>query len=191
MGAIDDVDQRSDDICYLRRRRAALLRCGAPPDGKNPLMSRELAYAGHDGVEGHYMRGLPIGLVPLSLGLLVVDVDTYDEKNRKFAKHWLAKLPPPLADIPTPSGGRHLYYCLPGPTHINLGLRNSGLFDRKRWRYGDVLCAGSHVLLYDVRALVESLQAENLPRLTSLERQIYQHLPDLRDGDYPNMETLQ
>ena len=168
------TDANSVDILW--HRGATLMICGAGRKGKNPLLPREKAYAGEDiGAAAHYRRqGGPIGLVPFSLGLLVVDVDTYTPETQRDAAPWLEVLPRPLANLPTQSGGRHLYYGLRKP------LPKAELLGPKRWRFGDIICAKRHVVLYSPQTLLECLQAEDRPPAVWLGEILHQ-LPGVKD----------
>ena len=87
--------------------------------------------------------GQKLGLVPGSLGLIVIDIDKKsgalpaDEVTAIEAKFGTA-----LANVETPSGGRHLFY-----------RSAEDHFGNKKWRSGDIRHSTGYVALYDIGAV--------------------------------------
>lgn len=90
---------------------------------------------------------LLLGHVPYRAGLLVVDVDT---DRGKPVWWWCeeveASLGPPLCEVPTHSGGLHLYYRCDRP------VGNSS------WAGGEIRCAKGYVVLWDEDAVLAALE---------------------------------
>ena len=98
-----------------------------------------------------------VGLVPASVGLVVVDVDASpahprdkanDKAHRTVARvaAVLETLGPALTTVPSPSGGTHLFYK--GTTHEG----------NIKWAYGDVRGTKGHAVLYDPAATLKAAQ---------------------------------
>lgn len=126
------------------------------------------------------VNGGRIGLVPASVGLLVVDIDSYKTPSRmdgSAIQRARAGLPVPPETIPTPRGGSHLYFAYTGPEFL----------PDHTWTYGDVRSAGGYVVIYDWEATLRSARAATQPggpdigRITIAQLET---LPDLRVGSY-------
>ena len=169
-------------VAALHGMGATLLRSGFGWNKKGPLLSEPAAYAGEDPIDLVLRRaelGGMVGLVPISLGLLVVDCDTYTDLKREAAAPILWRLPEPMADLATPGGGRHLYFRLPS---VTLGAPGP-----MRWEFGDVRSGAGHVNLYDPVGLVEALRRHPAMYLEDLS-QVLGKLPNLKGGGYPGEE---
>ena len=97
------------------------------------------------------------GLVPSSVSMAVIDLDTDESPVDESYPLVEEKLGTPACTVETPSGGLHLYYLFDQkyPEHVN----NAAIFiDEKR--IGDVRATNGYVLLYDAEAVVKALEAE-------------------------------
>ena len=81
-----------------------------------------------------------LGLVPASVGLVVVDVDIHDAPVDTGRAAAVAALGEPLSECSSPSGGAHLFYKSP-----TANVSNS------KWRYGDVRGSKGYVVLLATR----------------------------------------
>ena len=124
---------------------------------KRPMVESWLSGDQEHLVQAHVKTGGLVGLVPGSLGLLVVDVDTAkDSDTTPMADREAAGIDAcgePLARNGTPRGGVHLWYRAPEE-----GARNA------KWKYGDIRCSAGYVVLWEpetaVRALSEAPAAD-------------------------------
>ena len=95
----------------------------------------------------HLAHGGLLGLLPASIGLLVVDID---EAAKDGLANWIDRYPP-LGDIPSQKPGRtHLYYSSGIPYHNrqNFQLRHYGISMEIRSRHG-------FVILWDPEAVAD------------------------------------
>ena len=86
----------------------------------------------------HLAHGGLLGLLPASIGLLVVDID---EAAKDGLANWIDRYPP-LGDIPSQKPGRtHLYYSSGIPYHNRqqFQLRHYGISMEIRSRHGFVI----------------------------------------------------
>ena len=98
-----------------------------------------------------------VGLVPASVGIVVVDVDASlaqphdrpnDKNNRTVARvAWVIEtLGRSLATATSPSGGAHIHY------------KGTGQEGNAKWAFGDIRGTKGHVVLYDPAATLKAAQ---------------------------------
>ena len=95
-------------------------------------------------------EGVNVGLQPGSIGCAVIDIDVPKNKDSDEQKKFVAaeaaaiinQFGPPLADIETPSGGRHLFYKSADEFAGNI-----------KWRSGDFRQSSGYVVMYDIAAV--------------------------------------
>ena len=116
----------------------------------------------------HLASGGLLGLLPASIGLLVVDID---ESDKDGLANWIDRYPP-LGDIPSQKPGRtHLYYSSGIPYHNRnkLQLRRYGISLEIRSRHG-------FVILWDPEAVAEIVaersMAASIRGITRLPRTV-------------------
>ena len=108
-----------------------------------------------------------VGLRPVSVGCVVIDLDPLKGKDGKpvpgfegIIKDELraitAQCGPPLATVKTPSGGRHLFYKSADDMAGNV-----------KWRSGDIRQSSGYIVLYDIPAVCSII--EKLPDAQSLK----------------------
>ena len=106
----------------------------------------------------HLAHGGLLGLLPASIGLLVVDID---EAAKDGLANWIDRYPP-LGDIPSQKPGRtHLYYSSGIPYHNRqqFQLRHYGISMEIRSRHG-------FVILWDVSAAAEIVAERSMAAST-------------------------
>ena len=106
----------------------------------------------------HLAHGGLLGLLPASIGLLVVDID---EAAKDGLANWIDRYPP-LGDIPSQKPGRtHLYYSSGIPYHNRnkLQLRRYGISLEVRSRHG-------FVILWDPEAVAEIVAERSMSSST-------------------------
>ena len=106
----------------------------------------------------HLASGGLLGLLPASIGLLVVDID---EASKDGLANWIDRYPP-LGDIPSQKPGRtHLYYSSGIPYHNRqqFQLRHYGISLEIRSRHG-------FVILWDVSAAAEIVAERSMASST-------------------------
>ena len=106
----------------------------------------------------HLASGGLLGLLPASIGLLVVDID---EAAKDGLANWIDRYPP-LGDIPSQQPGRtHLYYSSGIPYHNRnkLQLRRYGISLEVRSRHG-------FVILWDPEAVAEIVAERSMSNST-------------------------
>ena len=106
----------------------------------------------------HLAHGGLLGLLPASIGLLVVDID---EAAKDGLANWIDRYPP-LGDIPSQKPGRtHLYYSSGIPYHNRqqFQLRHYGISLEIRSRHG-------FVILWDVSAAAEIVAERSMASST-------------------------
>ena len=106
----------------------------------------------------HLASGGLLGLLPASIGLLVVDID---EASKDGLANWIDRYPP-LGDIPSQQPGRtHLYYSSGIPYHNRnkLQLRRYGISLEIRSRHG-------FVILWDPEAVAEIVAERSMSSST-------------------------
>ena len=97
-----------------------------------------------------------MGLVPASVGLVVVDVDSDKERPGDRANDLIKRnvtrynavikiLGPALVMVPSKGGGYHLYY------------KGTGQEGNRKWPYGDIRGAKGYVIMYDPAATLEAV----------------------------------
>ncbi|MCE2423422.1 MAG: primase C-terminal domain-containing protein [Gemmatimonadetes bacterium] len=143
----------AQSVEYLHREGAHLLLVHNSPDPdrhKRPLWRGwqlpELRPTLQQCLE-HLAHGGLLGLLPASIGLLVVDID---ESDKDGLADWISRYPP-LGDVPSQQPGRtHLYYHSNIPFHNRnkFQLRQYGIFMEIRSRHG-------FVVLWDAEAVAE------------------------------------
>ena len=90
---------------------------------------------------------LLIGHVPYAAGLLVVDIDTGKDRPVCYWRDFVVdRLGAPLCEVPTRSGGLHLYYRCDQP----VGNRS--------WEGGEIRCAAGYAVLWDEDAVLAALE---------------------------------
>ena len=100
---------------------------------------------------GYLARYPGLGVMPYSAQLAVVDVDVHDGEPPEAGERVKAAvdaLGEPLAEVLTPSGGRHLFYPNPG------GAKVDGY-----WLYGEILSATHQIVLHDDAAFIAAAKA--------------------------------
>ena len=106
----------------------------------------------------HLASGGLLGLLPASIGLLVVDID---EASKDGLANWIDRYPP-LGDVPSQQPGRtHLYYSSGIPYHNRnkLQLRRYGISLEIRSRHG-------FVILWDPEAVAEIVAERSMSSST-------------------------
>ena len=106
----------------------------------------------------HLAGGGLLGLLPASIGLLVVDID---EASKDGLANWIDRYPP-LGDVPSQQPGRtHLYYSSGIPYHNRnkLQLRRYGISLEIRSRHG-------FVILWDPEAVAEIVAERSMSSST-------------------------
>ena len=95
-----------------------------------------------------------IGIIPASLGLMVIDIDKPKTKGKPLPaneeKAIVEKFGSPLASVETQGGGRHLFYKSADDFVGNV-----------KWRSGDIRQSSGYVVLYDIPAVCSVI--EKLP----------------------------
>ena len=90
-----------------------------------------------------------VGLVPGSVDCIVLDVDMdVSEALREVEEQF----GPPLAEVITQSGGRHLFYPTENPVQ---GQGN------RAWKYGDIRGTNGYVVLWDASVVADGLRDGN------------------------------
>ena len=102
-----------------------------------------------------------IGIIPGSLGLIVIDIDKPKTKGKPLPadeeKAIVEQFWSPLAKVTTPSGGQHLFYK---PAEDFIG--------NAKWRSGDIRHSSGYVVLYNVETVARSLEKrEKAPALSA------------------------
>ena len=95
-------------------------------------------------VKKHLHEGGWLGLIPGSVGLVVVDVDVKGGSLEEGRETALEALGEPLVETRTPGGGVHLYY------------RGSGQEKNGTWLGGDIRGSNGYVVIYDSEALFDA-----------------------------------
>ena len=129
-----------DPLAALAERGAHFVLCGADkrprargwPE-KAPALEAVLRHEG------------PVGVVPASLGCVVIDVD---EGGEQACEGVMKALGRPLAQVPTRrEGGRHLWYR----------SRDAKDIGNRTWRDGDIRGAKGYAILWDAACVAEGL----------------------------------
>ena len=111
----------------------------------------------------------PVGVVPASLGCVVIDVDKGGEAA---ADNVVKLLGQARARIPTRrSGGQHLWYQ----------CRDAEEVGNRAWRHGDIRGAKGYAILWDAESVAEGLADTSRP-LTDLNRADLGRLPAKANG---------
>ena len=107
--------------------------------------------------------GGSVGLIPASVGLIVVDVDTDHQWGAaQLAEHVRERIGAPICEVGTRSGGLHMYYRAPEGAKIgNITWRVDGVGG------GEIRHAAGFVRLYETAAVAAAL--ENLPDYAPVE----------------------
>ena len=105
-----------------------------------------------------------LGVIPSSLGLVVIDVDVHDNGELDDRVRLVRdKLGAELSYCPTPSGGAHLFYKTPEETVAN-----------RTWLFGDVRGSKGFVVIWDdgteLMNAVSRLSNAEAPNLAKLPR---------------------
>ena len=109
-------------------------------------------------VKRHLAADGLLGIIPGKSGLLVVDVDVPPDADRidEDALEALVAEHPPLASIPTPSGGRHLiYHRPPGAEPIGNAKWELGPLQ------GDIRCDRGFVVIWSPQGWQDILDADH------------------------------
>ena len=107
-----------------------------------------------------HQGSLGVGLVPASVGLVVVDVDSDKDqpgaKSNDLVKRNVTRqvtvtkiLGTALVTVPSKNGGHHLHY------------KGTGLEGNKKWPYGDIRGAKGYVILYDPIKTLKAVELAN------------------------------
>ena len=180
--SLDSSDLQIDPFERLEAlldAEAHLLLCRA--EDKHPIESEwEKHPADRARVLAHARGGGLIGLIPGSLGLLVVDVDVdktgTPEARRAQCKTGgeaaLAALGEPLAKHWTRSWGAHLWYRAP-----------EGEVRNQKWDRGDIRGSRGFVVLWDPAAAVRALHAKHTAEPVDLEKLIQPAAPKASTPD--------
>ena len=155
VGFQDERLSHDEDLRALHDLGAQFLFCANKiPVAKKWQNERPTA---KDAISRFSLDAKGVGLVPASVGLVVVDVDASpahprdkanDKTHRTVARvaAVLNTLGPALTTAPSPSGGTHLFYK--GTTHEG----------NMKWAYGDIRGTKGHVVLYDPAAALKAAQ---------------------------------
>ena len=110
-----------------------------------------------DQVCGWLDRGIYVGLEPGSIECVVIDLDTRKKDEKPVPgfekivsaeeKAIIGEFGAPLANVKTPSGGRHLFYKSADDVIGNVF-----------WRSGEIRHTGGYVVLYEVETVARSLE---------------------------------
>ena len=93
----------------------------------------------------------PVGVIPASLGCIVVDVDRGGDEAADKVVEWFGL---PVAKLPTRrEGGWHIFYKSRDAANIGKGV----------WRDGDLIGASGYVILWDAGAVAEGLADKSRP----------------------------
>ena len=146
--SISPARSLKQDLTALLASGAHLLLCHPDkspferPGWQKPGRGRTLAQALR-----HAQGGGLLGLIPSSIGRLVLDVDAGDPRA-------LVAAHPPAAEIPTRRpGGLHLVYDLPSRPEMR---RPGNYFGHGA--YGQTRCEGGYVILWAPDAVADALQ---------------------------------
>ena len=130
---------------------AQLVACG--PDKRAVQAGWPALYPTADDLKGAAL----VGVIPASVGLVVVDVDTDGmptytaaemTRRRESVEQALGE---PLATCPTPSGGGHMHY-----------RAQDGEVRNRKWLHGDVRGSRGYVIAWDVDALLHAAGAADM-----------------------------
>ncbi len=111
----------------------------------------------------------PVGVVPASLGCIVVDVD---QGGEAAVDGVIRALGQPLARVPTRrEGGEHLWYQ----------CRDAEEVGNRAWRHGDIRGGRGYVILWDAESVAEGLADTSRP-LADLNLADLAQLPPKANG---------
>ena len=118
---------------------------------------------GWQAVASHIDEGGRVGLIPASVGLIVVDVDTDHQWGAaQLADYVRERIGAPICEVGTRSGGVHMYYRAPEGAEIgNITWRVDGVGG------GEIRHAAGFVRLYETGAVAAAL--ENLADYAPVE----------------------
>ena len=145
-----------DVLKRLRQKEAQLVIVDM--NNKRPLyLDWRRARIGWRQARDAVKRGYCLGLVPVSVGCLVVDVDVAGHDSAILRIE--AQYGPAVCRIETPSGGRHLYYRYDEDVFLR-DVRQEGVRQhRRRPLPPDVRYDSGYVILWDAEAVADALDA--------------------------------